>query len=61
VETWIGVAKSEGALFLSVFEQLAADAAWMSEVRAGDGAHPGVAGSVKLAALVEVWPDWWFR
>jgi len=53
--------KDEGAPFLSVFNQLAADAVWMSEITHGDGAHPGAAGCVKLTALVEAWPDWWFR
>jgi hypothetical protein len=33
----------------------------MSEVHAGDEAHPGTAGYARLAALVESWPDWWFR
>lgn len=55
------IAKSEEAPFLSVFDQLAADTTWMSEVRAGDGAHPSAAGYAKLAALVETWPEWWFR
>ena len=55
------VAKNESVPFLSVFDQLVADTIWMSEVRAGDGAHPGAEGYVKLAALVESWPDWWFR
>lgn len=55
------VAESEGVPFLSVFDQLAKDTTWMSEVTAGDGAHPGAAGYATLAALVEAWPQWWFR
>ena len=55
------VAKSEEVPFLSVFDQLAADTIWMSEVHTGDGAHPDAAGYARLAALVESWPDWWFR
>jgi lysophospholipase L1-like esterase len=55
------VAESEGVPFLSVFDQLAADDVWMSEVTVGDGAHPGAAGYATLAALVEAWPRWWFR
>lgn len=55
------VAASEGIPFLSVFDQLATDGVWMSEVTAGDGAHPSAAGYAKLAALVEVWPGWWFH
>ncbi len=55
------VAKSEEVPFLSVFDQLTADTGWMSEVRAGDGAHPGATGYARLAALVEAWPSWWFH
>lgn len=55
------VAQSEGVPFLSVFDELAAEAIWMREVKDGDGAHPGAAGYARLAALVESWPDWWFR
>ncbi len=55
------VATNEGVPFLSVFDQLAEDVVWMSEVHAGDGAHPGAAGYTRLATLVEAWPGWWFR
>lgn len=55
------VAESVGVPFLSVFDQLAADEVWMSEIRAGDGAHPGAAGYTRLAALIESWPSWWFH
>lgn len=55
------VAKNEGVPFLSVFDQLEEDTSWMSEVRAGDGAHPSAAGYARLAALVEAWPGWWFH
>ncbi len=55
------IAQNEDAPFLSVFDQLATDEVWMSEVRAGDGAHPGTAGYARLAALVAAWPNWWFH
>lgn len=55
------VAKNEEVPFLSVFAQLAEDTTWMSEVRAGDGAHPSAAGYARLAALVKTWPSWWFH
>jgi lysophospholipase L1-like esterase len=55
------VARNEAVPFLSVFAQLAEDTIWMSEVRAGDGAHPSAAGYTQLAALVEAWPSWWFH
>jgi lysophospholipase L1-like esterase len=55
------VAESEGVPFLSVFDQLATDVVWMSEVSAGDGAHPSTTGYARLAALVETWSGWWFR
>jgi len=54
------VAETERVPFLSVFDQLAEDTVWMSEVRTGDGAHPGAAGYARLASLVEAWPNWWF-
>jgi lysophospholipase L1-like esterase len=60
-QLFAAVAETEGTPFLSVFDQLAEDAIWMSEVQAGDGAHPGAAGYARLAALVDAWPDWWFR
>jgi len=55
------VAENEGVPFLDVFDQLAEDAVWMSEVTGGDGAHPSAAGYARLAALVDAWPAWWFR
>ncbi len=44
--------------YLPVFDTLAANAAWMHEVAAGDGAHPNAAGYEALAALVEAWEPW---
>ncbi|KQR11878.1 GDSL-type esterase/lipase family protein [Cellulomonas sp. Leaf334] len=42
-----------------VVHDLLADEAWMSEVRAGDGAHPGAHGYAALAALVRPrWETW---
>ncbi|HUR71013.1 MAG TPA: GDSL-type esterase/lipase family protein [Candidatus Limnocylindrales bacterium] len=55
------VAKAEGVEFLSTFDALYADAVWMAEVSAGDGAHPGAAGYARFAALVDAWKGWWFR
>ncbi|SRR5579875_406393 len=47
-----------GVPFLDVFDPLQASAAWMGEVSAGDGAHPGRAGYRALAELVDRWPPW---
>ena len=55
------IAQDEQVPFLSVFEVLASDADWMREVASGDGAHPGAIGYARLAALVDAWPEWWFR
>lgn len=55
------VAENEGVPFLSVIDQLAEDEIWMSEVRAGDGAHPSAAGYARLATLIEAWLSWWFH
>lgn len=52
---------SIGVPYVSVVEHLRAAGAWMSEVRAGDGAHPGAGGYAELADLVR--PEWdsWLR
>jgi lysophospholipase L1-like esterase len=55
------IATTESVPFLSLFETLRRDSIWMAEVSADDGAHPSAAGYSKLAALVEQWPEWWFK
>jgi lysophospholipase L1-like esterase len=49
--------------YLEVFPFLEMSDVWMIEAAAGDGAHPGAAGYVELAKLVEAWPPWtaWFE
>lgn len=47
--------------YLSIFEDLADDSIWMSEVAKCDGAHPQAAGYSQLASLVENWHAWWFK
>lgn len=44
--------------FLDIFARLRRSAAWMQEVTAGDGAHPGAGGYADLATLVESWKPW---
>ena len=44
--------------FLETFAPLRRSAAWMGEVAAGDGSHPGAGGYATLAALVESWEPW---
>ncbi len=48
--------------YLDVFHLLQASSAWMNEAAANDGAHPGSAGYLKLAQLVQRWSAWlsWF-
>ncbi len=43
--------------YVEVFGRLDADPAWMSEVKAGDGAHPAAAGYDRLAELM--FAPWW--
>jgi lysophospholipase L1-like esterase len=52
-----------GVPYLEVFPLLDVSDVWMIEVAAGDGAHPGAAGYLELAKLVEAWPPWaaWFE
>jgi lysophospholipase L1-like esterase len=48
--------------YLDVFTPLQSSTTWMTEVAAGDGSHPDVAGYEELAQLVQNWPCWsnWF-
>jgi lysophospholipase L1-like esterase len=48
--------------YCSVFAALRADKAWMADVAAWDGAHPGETGYAALARLIMAWPAWrgWF-
>lgn len=48
--------------YCSIFAALRADAAWMGDVAAWDGAHPRAVGYAALARLVMAWPAWrvWF-
>ena len=45
-----------------VFDRLLASEAWMGEIAAGDGAHPGANGYNALARIVHDWSGWlsWF-
>lgn len=49
-------ARAHGVPVVPVVHRLLADETWMSEVCAGDGAHPGARGYAALAALVQ--PHW---
>jgi acyl-CoA thioesterase-1 len=52
-------AAAHGVTAVPVLDALLADATWMAEVAAGDGAHPGADGYARLAALVRpVWRGW---
>lgn len=55
------VAAGLGIPYLALFPHFVNDALWMEEVRGNDGAHPRAAGYAKIAALIEAWPQWWFR
>ena len=53
------VCAAAGAPFVEVVHDLADDDVWTTEVRDGDGAHPGAAGHDHLAALVlPTWLGW---
>lgn len=53
------VCAGAGVPFVEVVHDLADDDVWTTEVRDGDGAHPGAAGYDRLAALLlATWLDW---
>jgi acyl-CoA thioesterase-1 len=51
-----GVCERSRVGYVGVFEALRGSTVWMSQVRAGDGAHPGSEGYQCLTELV--WPGW---
>lgn len=48
--------------YLDSFSPLVRSDVWMTEVAAGDGAHPGAAGYAQFAEIVAAWSGWrnWF-
>jgi hypothetical protein len=54
------VCEQAGVAFVSVVEPLLASRVWMSQVAAGDGAHPATEGYEVLSDLVIAagWADW---
>jgi hypothetical protein len=53
------VCSNAGVRFIGVVEQLLASRIWMTQVMAGDGAHPAIEGHDALAdILVAGWTDW---
>ncbi|MEU2033565.1 DUF459 domain-containing protein [Nocardia amamiensis] len=53
---------ASGVPYVGVYQPLCDNAVWASEVRAGDGAHPGAAGYDEIAALIAPqWREWLSR
>jgi lysophospholipase L1-like esterase len=44
--------------FIDLFSPLAGAPAWVREIAAGDGVHPGHAGYDRLALIILAWPGW---
>jgi len=58
---YAGLCRELKVPYLSVFERLAGDALWQSEVSSNDGAHPRSEGYARLAEYIRGWEGWWFR
>jgi acyl-CoA thioesterase-1 len=56
-QVFAAVCQEQGTAYVPVLHALQQTTAWKSEVRNGDGAHPGAAGYQELADLV--YPTWW--
>lgn len=59
-----GLAKVAAELevsYLPLIAHFIEDEQWKKDIRENDGAHPQAAGYAKIAALIEAWPQWWFR
>lgn len=53
------ICAEHGVPYISSCHRLAADPAWMDQVRAGDGAHPATAGYAAFAELLlPAWREW---
>ncbi|MDX3852374.1 GDSL-type esterase/lipase family protein [Streptomyces sp. AK02-01A] len=58
-ERFARVCRDASVPYVPVHRPLLDSAAWMREVRAGDGAHPGAGGYDEIAALIAPhWRDW---
>jgi acyl-CoA thioesterase I len=59
-DAFANLCERAGAAFVSVVELLLASSVWMTQVAAGDGAHPAAEGYKVLSGLVIVagWADW---
>jgi acyl-CoA thioesterase I len=59
-DAFADVCERGGAAFVSAVEPLLASRAWMTQVAAGDGAHPAAEGYKVLSDLVIAagWADW---
>lgn len=55
------VAAELGVPYLPLIAQFIDDEPWKKQISENDGAHPQAAGYAKIAALIETWPQWWFR
>lgn len=49
-----------GVPFIDLFSPLARDAAYIGEISASDGSHPGSVGYARMAGIVLASPAWWF-
>jgi len=58
---YAGLCRELKVPYLSIFERLAGDALWQSEVSSNDGAHPRSEGYALLAEYIRGWEGWWFR
>jgi hypothetical protein len=59
-DSFADVCEQAGTAFVSVVESLLASRVWMTQVAAGDGAHPSAEGYETLSGLVIAagWADW---
>jgi acyl-CoA thioesterase-1 len=59
-DAFADVCERAGVAFVSVVEPLLASHLWMTQVAAGDGAHPAAEGYEILSNLVVAagWADW---
>jgi len=52
--------RSKAIAYLSLYQHLKNEQAWLDEVATNDGSHPQAAGYTRISDIIYSWQDWWF-
>ena len=60
-EAYAGICQQWQLDYFSIFQRLADEPLWLTEVSSNDGAHPRAGGYALLAKMIFEWEAWWFN